>query len=82
MVLSKLYDKQYDFNFDLLIEMFLTPLPMVYTSRSLLVLQAYVLTLVSSTTETDLCFDCYKLLKQGYRYNTICKAFSKFYHRY
>ena len=36
--------------------------------------------LMTSTTETY--FSTAKLLKQGYRYHKIRKAFSKFYHRH
>ena len=61
-------------------EMFLTLLPMVYIFFSLFVLLECVLMLMTSTTET--CFLTAKLLKQGYRYNKIRKAFSKFYHRH
>ena len=35
-----------------MVEMFLAPLPMVYTFRNLFVLQEYVLMLMTSTTET------------------------------
>ena len=49
-------------------EMFLAPLPMVYIFLSLFVLLELFLTA--------------KLLKQGYRYQKIQKAVSKFYHRH
>ena len=49
-----------------LLEMFLALLPTVYIFLSLFVLLECVL----------------KLLKQGYRYHKIRKAFSKFYHRH
>ena len=52
-------------------EMFLAPLPMVYTFRNLFVLREYVLMLMTS-----------KLLKQGYRYHKLCKALSKSYYRH
>ena len=61
-------------------EMFLAPLPIVYIFLSLFVLQEYVLMLTTSSTETNFLTD--KLLKQGYRYHKIRKAFSKFYHRH
>ena len=60
-------------------EMFLALLPMVYIFLSLFVLLEYVLMLMTSTTETYLTA---KLLKQGYRYHKIRKAFTKFYHRH
>ena len=60
-------------------EMFLALLPMEYISLSLSVLLECVLMLMTSTTET---FLTAKLLKQGYRYHKIRKAFSKFYHRH
>ena len=49
----------------------------VYISQ-LIVLLECVLMLMTSTTETY--FLTAKLLKQGYRYHKIRKAFSKFYH--
>ena len=61
-------------------EMFLALLPTVYIFLSLFVLLEYVLMLMTSTTETY--FLTAKLLKQGYRYHKIRKAFSKFYHRH
>ena len=50
IVSSKIYDKRDDFNFDIvnshfLMEMFLTPLPMVYIFCSLFVLQGCILRL-------------------------------------
>ena len=61
-------------------EMFLARLPMVYIFLSLFVLLECALMLMTSTTETY--FLTAKLLKQGYRYHQIRKAFSKFYHRH
>ena len=61
-------------------EMFLAPLPMAYIFLSLFVLQECVLMLMASTTKN--LFLTAKLLKQGYRYHKIRKAFSKFYHRH
>ena len=60
-------------------EMFLALLPTVYIFLSLFVLLECVL-MMTSTTETY--FLTAKLLKQGYRYHKILKAFSKFYHRH
>ena len=62
-------------------EMFLALLPMVNIFLSLFVLLECVLMLMISTTETNFVKTA-KLLKQGYRYNKIRKAFSKFYHRH
>ena len=53
-------------------EMFLALLPMAYIFLSLFVLQECVLNLFLTA----------KLLKQGYRYHKMRKAFSKFYHRH
>ena len=61
-------------------EMFLAPLPLAYIFLSLFVLQKCVLILMTSTTLNK--YLTAKLLKQGYRYYKIRKAFSKFYHRY
>ena len=61
-------------------EMFLVSLLMVYIFCSLFVSQEYVLMLVTLTTGTN--FLTAKLLKQGYSYHEIRKAFSKFYHRH
>ena len=55
-------------------EMFLALLPMVYIFLSLFVLLECALMLMTSTTA--------KLLKQGYRYHQIRKAFSKLYYRH
>ena len=56
----------------------LTFLPMVYTFRNLYILQEYVLMLMTSSTETN--FLTTKLLKLGYPYHKLSKAFSKFYY--
>ena len=61
-------------------EMFPTPLPMVYIFLSLLVL-AKVCSNVDDFNNRNL-FLTAKLLKQGYRCHKIQKAFSKFYHRH
>ena len=53
-------------------EMFFAPLPMVHIFLSSSVLLECDLMLILLTA---------KLLKQGYRYHKIRKAFSKFYHR-
>ena len=61
-------------------EMFLALLPMVYIFLSLFVLLECALMLMTSTTKN--LFLTAKLLKQGYRYHKIRKAFSKFYYRH
>ena len=60
-------------------EMFLAFLPMVYIFLSLFVL--LVCSYVDDFNNVNL-FLTAKLLKQGYRYHEIRKAFSKFYHRH
>ena len=57
-------------------EMFLALLPVVYIFLSLFVLLECVL------RQKRHLFLTAKLLKQGYRYYKIRKAFSKFYHRH
>ena len=61
-------------------EMFLALLPMVYIFLSSSVLLECVLMLMTSNNRN--LFLTAKLLKQGYRYHKIRKAFSKFYHRH
>ena len=60
-------------------EMFLTPLLMLYIFHSLFVLQEYVQIVVASTIETH--FWLALLLKKGYQYQKLCKAFYEFYRR-
>ena len=64
-----------------LMEMFLAPLPMVYTFRnwSWFVLQECCNVDDYNNRNT---FFTSKLLKQGYSYHKLCKAFSKFYYRH
>ena len=59
--------------------MFLAPISMVYIFLSLFVLQEC--SNVDSFNNRKL-FLTAELLKQGYRYHTFRKAFSKFYHRH
>ena len=59
--------------------MFLAPLPMVYIFRNLFVYESVFLYDYFNTRNV---FLTAKLLKQGYRYHRIRKAFSKFYHRH
>ena len=60
-------------------EMFLALLPMVYIFLSLCL--ARVCSNVDDFNNRNLSLNA-KLLKQGYRYHKIRKAFSKFYHRH
>ena len=58
IVSTKIYDKRDDFNleivnFPFLDEDVLRPLPMVYIFRNLIVLQEFVLMLMTSTIETN-----------------------------
>ena len=80
IVSSKIYDKRDDFNFEIVNFPFLDGDVPRSPSYSLFVLLECVLMLMTSTTETY--FSTAKLLKQGYRYHKIRKAFSKFYHRH
>ena len=82
-VSTKIYDKRDNFYFEkvtfhFLMEMFLTLLPMLYTFCYVFVLQKYVQISMTSTTETH--YFTSKLIKQGYRYHKLRKAFSKFYY--
>ena len=84
IVSSQIQNKRTDFNFVIVNFSFLDgdvphPLHMVYIFLSLFVLQECVLILVTSTIRIILTA---KLLKQGYKYHKIRKAFSKFYHRH
>ena len=79
IVSSKIYDKRDDINFEIGNFPYLDgnslrppPPPFVFIFRSLFVLRECALMLVVSTTAA-------KLLKQGYRYHKIRKAFSTFY---
>ena len=84
IVSSKLYDKWDDFNFEIVNFPFLdgnvprSPSYGVYIS--LLIRFARVCSNVDDFNNRNL-FLTAKLLKQGYRYHKIRKAFSKFYHR-
>ena len=64
-----------------MMEMFLAPLPLVYIFSQLIHFAT-----VSSNVDEDfnnlILFLTANLLKQGYRYHKIRKAFSKFYHRH
>ena len=85
IVSSKIYDKWDDFNFEIVNFPFLdgdvpcSPSYGVYISQ--LIRFARVCSYVHDFNNRNL-FLTVKLLKQGYRYNKIRKAFSKFYHRH
>ena len=82
---SKIYDKRDDFNFEIVNFPFLdgdiprSPSYGVYISQ--LIRFARVCSNVDDFNNRNL-FLTAKLLKQGYRYHKIRKAFSKFYHRH
>ena len=84
-VSSKIYEKRDDFNFEIVNFHFLDgdvprfPSYGVYISQ--LIRFARVCTDVDDFNNSNL-FLTAKLLKQGYRYHKIRKAFSKFYHRH
>ena len=84
IVSSKIYDKWDDFNFEIVNFPFLdgdvprSPSYGVYISQ--LIRFARVCSNVDDFNYRNL-FLTAKLLKQGYRYHKIRKAFSKFYHR-
>ena len=85
IVSSKIYDKQDDFNFEIVNFPFLdedvprSPFYDVYISQ--LICFARVCSNVDDFNNRNL-FLTTKLLKQGYRYHKIRKAFSEFYHRH
>ena len=85
IVSSKIYDKRDDFNFEIVNFPFLdgdvprSPSYGVYISQ--LIRFARMCSNVDDSNNRNL-FLTAKLLKQGYRYNEIRKAFSKFYHRH
>ena len=85
IVSSKIYDKRDDFNFETVNFPFLDgdfPRSLsygVYISQRIRFVR--VCSNVSEFNNRNQCLTA-KLLKQGYRYNKICKTFSKFYHRH
>ena len=85
MVSSKIYDKRDDFNFEIVNFPFFdgdvsrSPSYGVYISQ--LIRFARVCSYVEEFNNRNL-FLTAKLLKQGYRYHKIRKAFYKFYHRH
>ena len=84
IVSSKIYDKQDDFNFEIVNFPFLdgdvlrSPSYGVYISQ--LIRFARVCSNINDFNNRNL-FLTAKLLKQGYRYHKIRKTFSKFYQR-
>ena len=85
IVSSKIYNKQDDFNFKIVNFPFLggdvPPSPSYGAYISQLIRFARVFSNVDDFNIRNL-FLTAKLLKQGYRYHKIRKAFSKFYHRH
>ena len=85
IVSSKIYDKRDDFNFEIVNFPFLdgdvprSPSYGIYMSQ--LIRLARVCSYISYFNNRNQ-FLTAKLLKQVYRYHTIRKAFSKFYHRH
>ena len=85
IVSSKIYDKRDDFNFEIVNFPFLdgdvprSPSYGVFISQ--LIRFARVCSIIEDFNNRNL-FLTAKLLKQGYRYHKIRKAFSKFYHRH
>ena len=85
IVSSKIYDKRDDFNFEIVYFPFLDGDVLRSTSyavyNSQLIRFARVCSNVDDFNNRNLTLTA-KLLKQGYRYHKIRKAFSKFYHRH
>ena len=85
IVSSKIYDKRDDFNFEMVNFPFLdedvphSPSYGVYISQ--LIRFVRVCSNVDDFNKRNLVLTA-KLLKQGYRYHKILKAFTKFYHRH
>ena len=85
IVSSKIYDKRDDFNFEIVNSPILdgdvprSPFYGVYIS--LLIRFARVCSNVDDLNNRNLLLTA-RLLKQGYRYHKIRKAFSQFYHRH
>ena len=85
IVSFKIYDKRDDFNFEIVNFPFLdgdvlrSPSYGVYISQ--LICFARVCSNVDDFNNRNLFFTV-ELLKQGYKYHKIRKAFSKFYHRH
>ena len=85
IVSSKIYDKRDDFNFEIVNFHFLDGDVLRSPSYGVYISQLIHFTRVCSNVEdfnNRNLFLTAKLLKQGYRYHKIRKAFSKFYHRH
>ena len=84
-VSSKIYDKRNDFDFDIVNFPFLdgdVPRPPSYgVYISQLIRFSRVCSLVDDVNTRNKCLTP-KLLKQGYRYHKLRKAFSKFYRQH
>ena len=86
IVSSKIYDKRDDFNFEIVNFPFLdgdvprSPSYGVYISQ--LIRFSRVCSIVDYFNNRNLFLTAIELLKQGYRYHKIRKAFSNFYHRH
>ena len=81
IVSSKIYDKWDDFNFEIVNFLFLEGDVPHSPSYGVCISQLIRFTRVCSNVD-DFNERNFKLLKQGYRYHKIRKAFSKFYHRH
>ena len=85
IVSSKIYDKRDDFNFEIVNFPCLDGDVPSSPSYGVYISQLICFTRVCSNVHdfnNRTLFLTAKLLKQGYRYNKIRKAFSKFYHRH
>ena len=86
-VLSKIYDKRDEFDFDIVNFPFLAgdfprrPSNGVYISQLIRFARVHVCSHVDDFNARNKCLTA-ELLKQGYRYHTLRKAFSKFYRRH
>ena len=83
IVSSKIYDKRDDFNFEIVNFSFLDEYVPRSPSYGVYISQLFRFARVCSNVDdfNRILFLTAKLLKQGYRYNKIRKAFFKFYHR-
>ena len=84
IVSSKIYDKLDDFNFEIAYFPFLDGDVLGSPSNGIYISQLICFARVCSNVDDSNrnLFLTAKLLKQGYRYHKIGKAFSKFYHRH
>ena len=84
IVFSKIYDKRDDFDFEIVNFPFLDGDVPRSPSYGVYISQLICFARVCSNDDFNIrnLFLTAKLLKQGYRYHKIGKAFSKFYHRH